>query len=549
MNGPGLFSNIALKIDALNTKQNGKKKYFLLNMMQAHNVYDFYYHKEPFITICRELKFGLIFKGDVSLTWGDGLLHSKGLQEDEEKQDLKTLLEKCLDYKHMFGMCPIKILIDKKTKKKKPFIPEFGTGVFILVLDQKQLQTSVIFLPYLIDNKLIDTSKNILENSLGVFVWPGEEPSLYNGKFKSKMCLLFDEFLAIEELKKNALDADFESTHPTIFTQTKPEKRSLDELTEEEMFADIDSGVLDPLEKRTYRRNTLRALGLENLANSYNKEIRQGFAPLDNKKYSSDIRKRIDPTTYFIEEFHRKRSWQESMEPLPIGEEMATQISLNARTDFLEWKSGYEDTVCLMMGIPRGYILGRGKFKTDAEQEQEIVRNTVISDRTNVEMFYQWVYEILYRNDDNAKLTELLLNIDSKIEEIEKLNNDSVEEELKKLKKTKKILSRISFMPKRVDLMFHEDPFPRAVNIAAVILASDRNTITALEQVNLLRNKLDLEGVDETHQLVLKKLEEIRQNEEAIKIEHAQMKLNLKLDNQPQKRKQNFTQQEKNDTS
>ena len=494
-------------------KDKKNKIYIPLDMSKSIEIYDFFYHKEQWIQICKRMKYSQVFKGGVSLTWGGGIFQSKETEDPIKQRELIELLQEALDYRDMFGLCPIKIIRDRKTGIKKPIIPEFGSGSFISIFNIKTLKTEdIVFAP----NGNLINNKQEIDPSIKVFVWPGKKPSTHNKQFKSDIFTVFEEYLIIEELKKNLLDADYNSSHPTIFTQSRPDSKDLSQLTEEEVFGDADDPMLNPSEKHTYRRDLFRAKRLERMSESINYQTKSSC--------DSSLTKRVDSTNNNrIIAFKRKRMWEENIESLPEGEEMANIVIPQSNKNIIEFMNRYEEQVCLLIGIPKGFIAGRGKFKTDAEQETEIMRNTIIKDREDANLFYQFVYELMHRGTDDKKIVQVLMNVNN----IKKQQQPDPAE-MEQLRQTKNNIKKIGDMPNRIEILFNEDPFSRTINLNNVQFASDRDAITAEEEVNSIRSSLGLEKVPVNDDLVnMRKLQKDIKRQE-LKMQLENLKLQLK---------------------
>ena len=501
-------------------KDKKNKIYVPLDMSKSIEIYDFFYHKEQWIQICKKMKYSQVFKGGVSLIWGGGIFQSKETEDPIKQRELIELLEEALDYRDMFGLCPIKIIKDRKTGIKRSIIPEFGSGSFIGIFNIKTLETEdIVFVP----NGNLINNKQEIDPSIKVFVWPGKKPSIHNKQLKSDIFTVFEEYLIIEELKKNLLDADYNSAHPTIFTQSRPDSKDLSQLTEEEVFGDADDPMLNPLEKHTYRRDLFRAKRLERMSESINYQTKSSC--------DSSLTKRVDSTNRIIA-FKRKRMWEENIESLPEGEEMANIVIPQSNKNIIEFMNRYEEQICLLIGIPKGFIAGRGKFKTDAEQETEIMRNTIIKDREDANLFYQFVYELMHRGTDDKKIVQVLMNVNNNKK---KQQPDSTE--MEQLRQTKNNIKKIGAMPNRIEILFNEDPFSRTINLNNVQFASDRDAITAEEEVNSIRSSLGLEKVPVNDDLVKMrnlqkdiKRQELKMQLEILKLQLKETKNRIKQD-------------------
>lgn len=500
--------NSDFAVDRLNSNDK-KRLYYALDMKRAQQIYDFYHSKDHYIDSCKKYKKRYTFKGDISITWGGDLL---GLSEDQNicQSELKDLLVEALDHKTMFGFCPIKIIKDKKASGgKRAYVPEFGTGAFILVYTIKTAQSVVEFLPYDMKASILSQSHIIqlndnLDQSTRVFVWPGNTPSITTRAYKSDIESLLEESLVVEELKHNVLDADWFAAHPTIFTQHRPEKFNQSETSENEAFGDsnrqdINPDEPGPREMDTYRRNTHRAIRNEELAKSLNDPIRDGT--------DAPTVKKVDERTGHIISIVKRKNID--MEPLPIGEELTKTVSYTTVADFLKWREQYWDSVCLQLGIPRSFIDKHTKFKTDTPKEEAMIKSVVDSERNDAAVFYQFLYETMYRKRDDAEILNTFVDLDNRQSLIKKKNSGD-DGSLKEIGSAKKKLSKISTMRNRISLYFEEDPFPNIVNMEVLTPAIANKAVTAEEEVNLLRVPLELKKVEANDPLVVSKEEERR---------------------------------------
>ncbi|KKL72712.1 hypothetical protein LCGC14_2082140, partial [marine sediment metagenome] len=62
-------------------KDKKNKIYVPLDMSKSIEIYDFFYHKEQWIQICKKMKYSQVFKGGVSLIWGGGIFQSKETED------------------------------------------------------------------------------------------------------------------------------------------------------------------------------------------------------------------------------------------------------------------------------------------------------------------------------------------------------------------------------------------------------------------------------------------------------------------------------------
>lgn len=500
-------------------------------------VHNYYQHQEAYIRICKRLKESMIFSGGVHLTWGSGLFRSALSDDPKDQRELVSLLKTALEYRDMFGFCPIKLVTDKTTGLTKPVIPQLGTGKFEIALDPSENKTVIRFVPrdsmgtaagggyssvsYGIPVQLGEGGgggggKRVGSGSKNyrVFVWEPNEPTLTTAgevMFKSRILPLIPQWHNVREFWENVLDSDYASSHPPVFTQSKDKDFDPNKLTEEEIFGDSDIyGGPTLREKVTYRRDTFRSILTEKMTKRMNM-ISKGQIPTG---IAGAARREAQISASRVNK--RKRDWKDYVENLPIGEEMAGQVSTSSRSDLLEINGTYLDLVCLTMGVPREYIQGgSSRFKTNVEQMREIVRQDVELDREDAEKFYQFVYEWTYRKEDSQKIATILTTLEERKEELESdltylrgasssdgAPNAVVKEEIDRIDATTRKLNSVGEMPRRIELIFAEDALTSAIDDNSLIVADEMGALTSQEVINVWRAKVDLPKISETHPLV-----------------------------------------------
>ncbi len=478
----------------------GPIKIHLLNMDLAQKLHQYYFLLEPFFGICKYVLNSYIFKGGVTLKWAN--LFSP--VNNETEPDLIEMLASALDYKKLFGMCPFKVITDPKTGEKRAVIPQYGTGSFVYALNPYTLQTEVFFIVFDKTEPSFGASnlgKKMTEDrwikgydpAIHVFVWPGHEPGVLDNEFKSDIAKLHGEYLRMEEFAENGLDADFNSSHPTVFTQVQAEKRDWTSLTENEQFADPDDQTMGPDGVRTYKRNVDRAMYMEKIAEYLNKIAKDG---------NLGVRKRLDPQKRKVEMFRRKPVWENNMKPLPEGEQMASQVKPLSRSDFSQLHADYEEKVCLVMGVNRTSIIGgKTRLKSEAETGRQLLHASVFRAREDANIFYQFVYNTMYRRDDNMELARLFISLDEEEREIAK-DPEAFREAYWEIERARMQLETVAKKKNRIVLIFKENPFMENVDAREVMTLGDRGAITEMEEINLLRSKIGLEALPPSHQLI-----------------------------------------------
>ncbi len=469
------------RLRAASTGTARKKEFFPLNMAMA-KVIDDLFHADPVIQQCRGMRHGYVFRGGLKIVWGGGVSERAMEPGAQETEDLIELLSNALDWRDKFGFCPFKLAKDRRTGTRSVVVPEFGTGAFVRSLNWKTLKTDVHFTPY--DRGTSDPSRK--DGSVRVFVWPGRAPAL-SGAFKSAMATLIERNSVIRELEWNALDADWNAAHPTLFTQTRAQKRDFADLTESEMYEDrcgIEEFTVN--EKLSHRHYQFRAADTRAIAHRLSAGVR-AFASRGSGQCTGDEA---------LTGHKRKRAWADAIEPLPDGEELARSVDPNSRSDVLEWRREYEDIVCTTMGVPRSFFGGGGsrRFKGESEHDEGLVHAAVVVDRDDANRFFKAVYSAAHRERDAEVIVRGFLDLDD-AEDALRRSGGATKGALGRVKEGRRRIERIAQDARAgnlVSLCWNEDPFTAPVEIAAVLTAADRGAITREEEINLLRAKVSL---------------------------------------------------------
>ena len=464
-------------------------------------IYKYYYEEEPLIGVCKTQRFALTFVGEMHIEWGgSGAGGADGeaivLDAPSERVYLEVRFRTALEFRDMFGMVPV--LLTRRGAARisngRPlfWIPPFGAGHFVLQYDQAKMQTTVVYeVP-----AGVGANRRQPARTLKVFMWPGLEPSIVTRRFRSRVASLMPRYMELTELRANLRDADFRAAHPVVFTQARPDTRSVQEMTEEEVMGLVDEGAPGPDEARRYARNTHRAIQTEALATAINHAARDPFgagpAPI--------ARGAVDPASRRVVHGTRDQTWDGAIEPLPIGEEMARGVAVpQSRGDIAAHEARYEDLVCKAMGIPAAYISGTGgtqRMRGEADQLRNNVRAAVRQDRADINAFYAWAYEETHRTRDDAVMVRALLAADT----TEAAGPDTAERA--RIAHVRANIARIAAEPFRTRVVFSEDPLPVRSEPQMLAAAVDAHAITRAEHINLLRAELGIPSIDKSHALM-----------------------------------------------
>lgn len=495
----GLGSIAALSASGAN-KRNIEEH--IMDPQLANQIFKFYYEEEPLISVCKDQRFALAFVGEMHIEWGGGDIDPLRLDSPAERDQLEALFKHALEYRDMFGMVPVKISrrsAQKRNNKPMVTIPPFGSGYFVMRYDTTKMEMTVVYRVGTehMARKRSSTQKirQTTVKTYDVFIWPGYEPSRATKRFRSRVASLLGRYINITEMRMNMHDADFRASHPVVFTQARPDTRSVQDMTESEALGLDDDG--DGTEQgRRYQRDIHRAMQTEGIAAAINQQARE---PFGGGQGAPITRTAFDPATRRAVQGERDRTWDGAIQPLPIGEEMARPIQPQSRSDLIAFESRYEDLVCKTMGIPAAYIsgaVGSQRMRGEADQLRSNVRASVLQDRADLNLFYAWAYEKAHRSVDDDMMVHALLAADEK--ERKNLSPD----EKKRIAKIRANITKISAMPHRTRVVFLEDPLPKKIEITMLTAAVTAGALTKLELVNLIRAEIGVPTIDERHELV-----------------------------------------------
>jgi hypothetical protein len=487
---------------SLTTARNTRRKVqrFVLDKKLATQIFRMYYEKEPLIDICKTQRYSYVFRGGMQVEWGGGDMKPLTLSAPNEREPMEALFKRVLDYRDMFGMVPVKIRSRGQAKgKPRVFIPPFGSGHFVLEYDPVSLETEVVYevqLHHVAQQRSSSRGKRGLVKILDVFVWPGYEPSIVTKQFRSKISGLMTHFARIKELRKNLLDADYRTSHPVVFTQARPDTRNLQQFTEEEQFgAPDDPRIMGQDDRRGYNRDVHRARRTEKQAAEMN-AISLGL--LEEQRV--DARETVDDDTGVTLRSQRSSVKAVNLYNLPHGEEMSRGLQVQSRSDLVNIENEYEELVCQAMGTPKSFIHGGigTRYKGDADQMREIVRSAVMKDRSDINLFYSWAYEMMNRRADDDFIINALIQVDN----TEAAVADQGSDERKRIADIRSNLQKVAAMPYRTKVVFAEDPLPKKLLIPNLTTAVTAGALTQLELVNLLRADIGLPTIDQDHELI-----------------------------------------------
>lgn len=414
-----------------------------LNMQGLIAIYDYYYHKEPLIDESKSNLYDYVFQGGIELSWGG--LFPLDLDSEDERTKRDILME-ALDWKKMFGFCPIKRKYNKTSKQVEFEIPEFGTGIFVFVFDnESSINAKIEFIPFK-RNRNTDEGKKKRKrdnnsdrdpssiqrmlsvggpipysdfdlksngNKYGVFVWPGLKPTTYNGALKTVGSKLYSIYVDLQNLKKNLHTADNINSMPlTVIKKAVIPVGNISEMTESEIYGDDEIDEVSTGEAKIYKRDKLAAIMMEQKTDELNGA--RAANPQDNVQVG--FNSKTNTHTYIDK---RGVFDDDNKIRLNEGESLDKIATATSTPSYFELKKDYEELVGRSMGVNKEMLGKSSKLKANAEQGRETLEISVKDERSAAALFYQWSYDFIHRGQEDRKIAELLQHLDEEKKEVE----------------------------------------------------------------------------------------------------------------------------------
>jgi hypothetical protein len=438
----------------------------ILDFDVLQQIYDFYYQKENWITVCKEVLDNFTFDGGVIISWGEKTKKTK--LSEREQGEIRNFLSIALDYKRMFGFAPVKV-VKTENLNQRIIIPEFGTVDFSVMLNE---QTNEVFMYYTDRNNNTYDRKQAIENNF-VYIWPGCGPT-YTGEIRSPMLKLMRKYYIQEEYLENSLDADFNSAHPTVFLSIRPDAIKDYQITETDVFAEDDDDAVGPTEKRTYRRSLFSSMLNERKQTQHRGD-----------KFDSQKRKTISDDIYRLGYVKRKRVWDDNVYDLNPDESITHQVTPTSTKEFNKLTQDYEELVCIVMGIPKTYLVrSRVSFKGEILQADRLIQQQVTACRTDAKLFFQESYNWANEHIDMNSIAKMIYDNSS-----DDVKTDSDKKALiKRFKTIKKIING-----DRNSIEFLKDPFGGDIPLKEMHEIYTAGAISDVEYISALRARLNLD--------------------------------------------------------
>jgi len=350
-------------------------------------------------------------------------------------------------------------------------IVDFEQGYFYLEIDDAYRSQRIVWVPYwrapgaaagnggpMTDHAAIAAGpgggrlKSVnYDPEVSVFVWPGRMPTR-DGRIISDFLEVIRMRSLLREAEENFMDADYQSAHPVTFVyQGKHDTKSdITQLTEDEIYGgdEIARNMLAPDsmttgERQTYKRDVRTSVLNEIAVEQYNSSMLQGsvnrFAsaqrsvPLANGTNGVAMRRHVlEKTGIFL---------------LPGGLEPGSTVAGTSIAPVADIRDSYEHRLCVALGVPLHFMRGTGGMRSAASASSSSNRSapatgplldsslriTVIRDRENVALFFDAMYDSIFRGVETKQLRDLLNGNKEKMRSIETVQQTLLEDAKKQV--------------------------------------------------------------------------------------------------------------------
>lgn len=300
---------------------------------------------------------------------------------------------------------------------KVPRIPPFGTGKFYRISDEVSSDVKMIYVPNY-TNTAINTPgdlKNFIRNSgFTVFVWPGHMPDT-DGRIMSVIAPLVRSREVLTALEINMLDAEYDAAHPPLVHQDRPTSdRSGADSVQMAYGAAIGNVAGSGSAVSGPKHYTESRQGVVRLARELQRKRAQATG---RGGASSRIEAALaERKEYALEtggSLHQLERLSNRLFAMPADQQLAGS-GPQARTwqNVLDHTSNFEEKIFSAMGVPRSYLNNSGaggkRSATDAITSMAALRTTITHVRETVKRFFDFSYDTVNRDRDNAYIASIL---------------------------------------------------------------------------------------------------------------------------------------------
>ena len=361
---------------------------------------------------------------------------------DDYVEQMKLVAEKAIRWRHVFGFVPIAVYSEQG--KTRVSVPEFGTLRFALLIDMVSMTSSVVALASEAEKKLRqdddddddDDDGMSISRLVRVFTWPGREPSLDGRLFSTTVATLMLEWTTLTaHANFNRRGHEFSSYPP--FIVAAPQSRapqSLDRADDKTYYANVGlvnqltdgaASEMLPEEMQYYRRNSSRLLQQEAM-----EEMAQRSMVDNEHSYTtySDGTGRLYSGVSMPPHLGNRLQLAEG------GTVQHAQMPSTHLSEVQQMKTSYQMTVCNTFGLPGLFVLDRNtplrgmrSTTVDSSNAMLVMRMTVENEQRELAKLIEFVYELLFRSDDDETLVGLVLSCEAVMQELHRrLEEDAV---------------------------------------------------------------------------------------------------------------------------
>lgn len=376
------------------------------------------------------------------------------------------------------------------------------------------------------------------DHNVHVCEWPGREVTR-EGIIQTDFVELLRLREMLRECEDNAMDANFQSSHPTPFIQQSraPSKVDATELPEENLYGmtnveqAFNVDAMSATEREKHYTNMRDSVMLDMVVALAHDEQLQKRAMQVAKGHARATRATRGGLS--VADLRTTMFEKSGIMHLPNGLTLGGVVQPSLLVDMKELRAVYERQLSIALGVPLSYLCGeqagssarnqtqraagQGSTSHSATTTEQMMRTTIMSYREKAAFFLETMYDALFHTADNEMLIERLAGTmsarkkanearDALVRALSQTydvvsdtaaldhNLSSILSEAARLCATESELRRVVQMQHRLKLKFVKAPF---VETADIQMMFQMGALSRAEMVNILRAQNGLEKIEE----------------------------------------------------
>lgn len=346
------------------------------------------YRSNPTIQACREVLYGVLFSGTISITSSSG-------QEMPIGDDFQEFLQRhwfsfgrdALDHLRMFGFVPYVLRVADDGVNYVPIVPPFGAY-------SVEMDTMADFRRSLAMKSQITVPTDVPDSDFYVHTWPNME-----GVIVSPLMSLMPSLVRVETLTNAAIECDVAAARPTIVTQTQRSTAGAAPSTgtQNQRQVAVSTGVAEWFNETMNEMAGIRQQENDELLQQRVQNARAA-AMYHNKLAVAAEQKSGQAQS--------DGSMRNSVLSLPAGVELARDVSSQTRQDLNSLHSNLVDSVCSVMGVPNSLIHPAHASYNTSGLVQRMVNAELVKQAALLSDVFSQVYTKMYGKGGSSYKTD-----------------------------------------------------------------------------------------------------------------------------------------------